>query len=86
MVANNPSADCTPLAAFKAGCYRHYKGNLYQVIDLVRHSETEEWLVLYRPDYGDKKLWVRPFQMFFEQIEVDGDTKPRFEYIENLSG
>ena len=61
------------------GRYRHYKGRDYQVIDLVRHSETEEWLVLYRPLYGEGALWVRPAGMFEENISVDGALRPRFE-------
>ncbi|SFG12251.1 DUF1653 domain-containing protein [Neptunomonas qingdaonensis] len=56
----------------QAGKYRHYKGNEYEVIDLVRHSETEEWLVLYRPQYGDAGLWVRPYKMFFEKVTLAG--------------
>lgn len=63
------------------GFYRHYKGSMYEVIDLVQHSETEEWLVLYRPCYGARSLWVRPFGMFIEQIEREGKRQPRFEYI-----
>ncbi len=62
------------------GRYRHYKGNEYQVIDLVRHSETEEWLVLYRPLYGAGDLWIRPYAMFFEDVNLsDGRQVPRFE-------
>lgn len=61
------------------GRYRHYKGRDYQVIDLVRHSETEEWLVLYRPLYGEGALWVRPAGMFMENVSVDGAQRPRFE-------
>lgn len=37
------------------GKYQHYKGPMYEVIDTVRHSETEEWMVLYRPLYGDEQ-------------------------------
>jgi len=80
MVADSRSQKAvTP--AFKKGRYKHYKGNLYQALDLVRHSETDEWLVLYRPDYGDKKLWVRPYSMFFERVEVQGEIKRRFEFV-----
>jgi hypothetical protein len=64
----------------KAGLYRHYKGNEYQVIDTVRHSETEEALVLYRALYGEKGLWVRPLEMFLESVLVDGKPQPRFAY------
>lgn len=65
----------------KTGIYEHYKGNRYEVIDTVRHSETEELMVLYRTMYGDENLWVRPYTMFFEEIEVDGKLTPRFRYI-----
>ena len=65
----------------KAGLYRHYKGNRYEVIDIVRHSETEEELVLYRALYGEGGLWVRPLSMFTENVHVDGLSVPRFAYI-----
>ena len=65
----------------QTGIYEHYKGNRYEVIDTVRHSETEELMVLYRALYGDEGLWVRPYSMFFEEVEVDGEVTPRFEYI-----
>lgn len=63
------------------GIYEHYKGNRYEVIDTVKHSETEELMVLYRALYGDKGLWVRPYEMFFEDVEVNGKTTPRFKYV-----
>jgi hypothetical protein len=66
----------------RRGRYRHYKGGEYEVIDLVRHSETEEQLVLYRPLYGDRALWVRPLAMFLESVEVDGQRVPRFALLE----
>ncbi|MCF6309030.1 MAG: DUF1653 domain-containing protein [Sulfurimonas sp.] len=65
----------------KTGIYEHYKGNRYEVIDTVRHSETEELMVLYRTMYGDEDLWVRPYIMFFEEVEVDGKVTPRFKYV-----
>ncbi len=62
------------------GRYRHYKGNEYEVVDVVRHSETEEWMVLYRPCYGDGDMWVRPYKMFLESVELpSGDVVPRFD-------
>ena len=60
------------------GTYRHYKGNLYEVVDVATHSETEEQLVVYRALYGDRGLWVRPLAMFTETVEVDGVAVPRF--------
>ena len=69
------------MSEFKKGKYRHFKGNLYEVVDLVRHSETQEPLVLYRALYGDHGLWVRPLEMFFETIEREGKTLLRFEPV-----
>ena len=65
----------------KPGRYRHYKGSDYQVIDVARHSETEELLVVYRTLYGDFDLWVRPLEMFTEEVEVEGKTLPRFTFV-----
>ena len=64
------------------GRYRHYKGNEYEVIGVAKHSEDESELVVYRPLYGERGLWVRPLQMFIETVQVDGVTKLRFEYID----
>ena len=63
------------------GRYRHYKGNFYEVIDIARHSETEEEMVVYRKQYGDHSLWVRPLGMFVEDVLVDGRLVPRFEWV-----
>ena len=63
------------------GLYHHYKGNDYEVLDLVRHSETDEILVLYRPRYGTGGLWVRPLTMFTEEVLVEGVLVPRFRYV-----
>lgn len=67
----------------KPGRYRHYKGSDYQVIDVATHSEDESKLVVYRPLYGEGKLWVRPLDMFIEQVELPNGTKvPRFAFVE----
>ncbi len=63
------------------GRYRHYKGGEYEVIGVARHSETEEELVVYRPLYGEGRLWVRPLAMFTESVERDGARVPRFEKL-----
>jgi hypothetical protein len=66
----------------KRGRYVHYKnGKQYTVIDLVRHSETDEHLVLYRAEYGEYRLWVRPLSMFSEVVEFDGNRVPRFRLV-----
>jgi len=63
------------------GRYDHFKGMPYELLDVVYHSETQEALVLYRALYGEKQLWVRPFQMFFETIQREGKSQPRFCYV-----
>jgi hypothetical protein len=68
------------------GIYQHYKGNNYELIDTVTHSETEELMVLYKPLYGEKKLWVRPYDMFFENVLINSQEVPRFKYIGNAHG
>lgn len=62
------------------GCYQHYKGNYYTVLNTVTHSETEETLVLYKAEKSDR-LWVRPLTMFLEKVTVDGAEIDRFRFI-----
>jgi hypothetical protein len=68
----------SPLPEAKPGRYRHYKGGEYEVVGVVRHSETLEALVLYRPLYNDSGLWVRPYDMFFGDVLIGGKSQPRF--------
>jgi hypothetical protein len=68
------------------GIYQHYKGNRYKVIDVVRHSETTEEMVLYKPLYLSKdfpnQMWVRPLKMFLGNVDLDGKKIPRFKLIQ----
>ncbi len=73
--------DLPKLIETPPGRYRHYKGDEYEVIDTVRHSETLEPMTLYRALYGRRGLWVRPAAMFGETVVVDGVTQPRFVRI-----
>jgi hypothetical protein len=63
------------------GRYRHFKGNEYQVLGVAAHSETHEPLVVYRPLYGEGRLWVRPLHLFQDHVERDGYSGPRFVKI-----
>ena len=70
----------------KPGKYQHYKGKLYEVIGVARHSETLEEFVVYRALYDSEKfgknaLWIRPKKMFLEKVIVDGKSTPRFKLV-----
>ena len=62
--------------------YEHYKGQLYKIIGVARHSETLEELVVYQALYGEGGLWVRPVTMFTETIVMNGQLKPRFNRVQ----
>lgn len=65
----------------KLGKYRHFKGNEYEVIGIANHSETLQKMVVYRALYGEKEIWVRPAEMWNEEITRDGKTFKRFEFV-----
>ncbi len=65
----------------KRGIYRHYKGNLYELVDVANHSETLEKMVIYRALYGECETWARPVSMWDETVEHDGKKVSRFEYV-----
>lgn len=72
--------------AIETGLYKHYKGNLYEVIGIAHHSETLEQMVVYKalydtPDFGYGAIWVRPLSMFNETVVVDGVEVKRFEKV-----
>jgi hypothetical protein len=67
----------------RAGIYRHYKGALYKVIGIALHSENKEKLVVYRSVNDEHDLWVRPFDMFMGEVEVDGKKMARFTFVKN---
>lgn len=50
------------------GIYRHFKGNMYEVIAVAKHSETLEEMVVYKALYGESGVWVRPVSMWNEEV------------------
>ncbi len=69
----------------KKGTYEHYKGKRYEVLDVAQHTETGEVMVvykaLYKGDFPDGKLWLRPLAMFMEDVTVNGALVPRFKKV-----
>ena len=65
----------------KKGIYRHFKGNLYEVIGTARHSESLEEMVVYKALYDEGSLWVRPASMWNETVERDGNVYKRFAFV-----
>jgi hypothetical protein len=65
----------------RAGIYRHFKGGLYKVISVAKHTETNEEMVVYKSVNDEHQLWVRPLEMFNEKVKVEGKLVPRFEFI-----
>ncbi len=64
----------------KLGKYRHFKGGMYEVIAVAKHSETLEELVVYKALYGEGQIWVRPLSMWEEKVRVGGKEISRFSY------
>ena len=73
--------DLPPIIPTPPGLYRHYKGQMYEVLGTARHSETREAMTVYRALYGEHGLWVRPTAMFQEMVEVQGRLQSRFAQV-----
>jgi len=89
MTSKQIDSDDSANNAPKPGIYKHYKGKLYQVLGSARHSETEEWLVVYQALYGEKGYWLRPLSIWLEPVKVTsnhGETPKiveRFQFIDS---
>lgn len=66
---------------FKLGIYEHYKGNIYQLVAVAKHSETEELFAVYHPIDKPTSMWVRPLIMFNEVVVQNGVKMPRFQWL-----
>lgn len=78
---NITSSDSISYDKIEPGIYRHYKGGEYEVIGFAKHSETEEKLVIYRNIHNLSEVWARPYSMFFDIIELNGNKVKRFASI-----
>jgi len=67
------------------GLYQHFKGQFYRVIEVAKHSETEEDLVVYQALYGERGIWARPLTMFTETVTYQGKIQARFAYCSDQS-
>lgn len=69
-------------ALIPGSLYEHYKGHPYKLLYVARHSETLEEYVVYQALYGDHGIWIRPLQMFLEEVVINGQTVPRFKRVD----
>lgn len=67
--------------SLKLGIYKHFKGNVYRVLGVARHSEDLQEYVLYESVEHPGERWIRPLAMFLEHVEKDGKKVPRFSFI-----
>ena len=70
------------MSELRPGLYRHFKGNLYKLLYVAKHSETLEPMVVYQALYGEQGIWVRPASMWNEHVERSGYSGPRFYPVE----
>jgi len=74
------------MSDIQIGKYQHYKGPFYEVLGICHHSETREKLVLYKSlydckEFGNEAIWVRPYEMFTEEVHYQGKMVPRFQKV-----
>lgn len=72
------------MSKIKSGIYRHYKGNMYKVLHIAKHSETLEDMVIYQDVNAPEKIWARPASMWNDDIEIDGKIIKRFELTNEI--
>ena len=64
--------------------YKHFKGGYYRVLMVAKNTETGEDLVIYK-NINDSQIWARPYDIFFEKVEVNGILVDRMKYVESVS-
>ena len=70
--------------SLELGIYRHFKGGLYEVIAIGRHSETLEEMVVYKALYDVGDIWVRPASMWEDEVKYEGKIVKRFTWVSDL--
>ena len=82
LVETKLNGECLVENKLPAKIYQHFKGGLYKILGEAFDSESGEATIIYQALYGEKKIWVRPKKMFFENVERDGKIFPRFKLLE----
>lgn len=67
--------------SLKLGVYKHFKGHIYIVKGIAKHSETLEEYVIYSRQNNPDDVWIRPLSMFLEEVELNGTLVKRFLFI-----
>jgi len=70
------------LHKYKGFIFRHFKGDLYLLVDFAKHTESGEQMVIYKALYGDCSLFVRPYNMFVEEVPAgkENPTGQKFRF------
>lgn len=62
--------------------YRHFRNKkIYRFVAFATIEATEEEAVVYQAMYGERRLWIRTKENFFEEVQHEGKRVPRFQKI-----
>jgi hypothetical protein len=69
----------------KGQVFRHFKGDLYLLLDIAQHTETGEQLVIYKALYGECKVYARPIEMFLSKVDKEKYPNVTQEYRQEIA-